>query len=52
MSICLTWFPIGGLGEHNNKTSIVLFYKEGGRLWRYFRQLYDCPTYTIEKVWE
>ena len=31
MSICLTWFPIGGLGEHNNKTSIVLFYKEGGR---------------------
>jgi len=31
MSICLTWFPICGLGEHNNKTSIVLFYKEGGR---------------------
>jgi len=33
-------------------TSIGLFYKEVGRLWRCFRQLDDCPTYTLEKVWE
>ena len=33
MSICLKRFPISGLGEPN-LTSIGLFYKKVGRLWR------------------
>ena len=32
MSICLTRFPIGGVVERNNITSIGLFYKEVGIL--------------------
>ena len=32
MSICLTSFPIGGVVERNNITSIGLFYKEVGIL--------------------
>ena len=32
MSICLTRFPIGGVVERNNITSIGLFYKNMGNL--------------------
>ena len=30
MSICLTWFPISGLGEPNIYHDSGVFYKEGG----------------------
>jgi len=33
-------------------TSIGLFYKDVGRLWRCFRQLNDCQTCSVVKVWE
>jgi len=52
MSICLTWFPIGGLGEPNIYHHLVDFTRKGEDCWRSFRQLDDCPTYTLEKVWE
>ena len=35
MSICLTWFPIRGLGEPNIYHDLGMFYKEVGRLWRF-----------------
>ena len=34
MSICFTWFPIGGYRRTPYITSIGLFYKNVGRLWR------------------
>ena len=34
MSICLTWFPISGLGEPNIYHDLGVFYKEVGRLWK------------------
>jgi len=34
MSICLTWFPIGRFRRNQYITSIGLFYKNMGRLWR------------------
>ena len=33
MSICLTWFPISGLGEPNIYHDSRVFHKEVGRLW-------------------
>jgi len=32
MSICLTWFPIGGLGEPNIYHDSGVFYKEVGSI--------------------
>jgi len=52
MSICFTWFPIGGLGEPNIYHHLVDFTRKVEDCWRSFRQLDDCPTYTLEKVWE
>jgi len=34
MSICLTWFPISGLGEPYIYHDSGVFYKNVGRLWR------------------
>jgi len=34
MSIYFTWFPIGGYRRTQYITSIGLFYKKVGRLWR------------------
>ena len=34
MSICLTWFPIGWFRRTLYITSIGLFYKNVGRLWK------------------
>ena len=38
MSICLTWFPIGGLGEPNIYHNSGVFYKNVGIL----RRVSDC----------
>ena len=35
MSICFTWFPIGGYRRTRNITLIGLFYKEVGVTWRF-----------------
>ena len=43
MSICLTRFPIGGVVERNNITSIGLFYYNVGRLWR----VSDCEEFSL-----
>ena len=34
MSICLTWFPIGGLGEPNIYQNLVYFTRIGNFTWR------------------
>ena len=34
MSICFTWFPIGGLGEPKIYHDSGVFYKNWGSLWR------------------
>jgi len=43
MSICLTWFPIGGLEEHNIYHQSVCFTRTGDFTWR----VSDCG----ELVW-
>ena len=53
ISICLTWFPIGGYRRSQYITSIGLFYKNVGiLLGGSFTKLDDCPTCSVAKVWE
>ena len=43
MSRCFTWFTIGVYRRTQYITSIGLFYKKVGRLWR----VYDCEELVV-----
>ena len=53
VSICFTWFSIGGyyVNPIYNINRIVL-QELGILLGGSFTKLDDCPTYVVEKVWE
>ena len=51
MSICLTWFPIGGLGEPNIYHDSGVFYKEVGGFRKYSLVILDVSETLFSDLW-